>query len=204
MSYINNLYVFVSDENVSRGVISSEHPVEQGVDITDHIKPEPAELSLTGKIVGDNASDTLGKILKLQKDGSPVNYTGRNIFKNMIILNFNTSHPNTVWGGCDFEMTLKEIKVADPSYRTEARLNSGVQQITKAKAPAALSVQEKKVYHTTKKGDSVYALVSANNAPYKKYGFTANDVMKNNPKAFNRSGDFGSLIIGVKLWVGNR
>jgi len=201
LSYINDLYIFVEDEEVARSVTASEHPVEQGVDITDHIKPDPAELSITGKIVGETAADTLRKVNQLMRDGSTVNYTGRNIFKNMIITSFNHSHPNTVWGGCNFDMTLKEIKVADPSYRTEARLSSGIQQVNVRKSAVSAT---QKIYHTTKKGDSVYALVTANTAPYKKYGFTANDVMKNNPKAFSKSGDFASLIIGTKIWVGNR
>lgn len=204
MSYINDLYVFVSDESVTRGVTASEHAVEQGVDITDHIKPDPAELSLTGKIVGENASATLSKLYKQMHDGELVNYIGRNIIKNLMIISFNTSHPNTVWGGCDFDMTLKEVKVADPSFRTEARLNSGTQQLNIKNSNVKAKNSTEKIYHTTKKGDSVYALVSASKAPYKKYGFTANDVLKNNPKAFSKADDYSSLIIGVKLWVGNR
>lgn len=204
MSYINDLYVFVSDEDVTRGVTVSEHTVEQGVDITDHIKPEPVELNLKGKLVGENASATLGKLYKQMHDGELVNYIGRNIIKNLMITSFNTSHPNTIWGGCDFDMTLKEIKVADPSFRTEARLNSGTQQLDIRNSNVKIENSSEKIYHTTKKGDSVYALVSADNAPYKKYGFTADDVVKNNPKAFADLNDYSTLIIGVKLWVGNR
>ena len=202
MSYINSYYIHVIDESVTRSVSVSEHAVETKTNTTDHVKPESVELSLTGKIVGKDAAITLSKIKKLMTDGNTVNYIGRNIFRNALITSFNSSHPNTNWGGLDFDMTLKEIRIANPSYRTETRFSSGTQQIQlKAKVSASTVV---KVYHTVKKGDTVYRLIQAQNAPYKNYGFTINDVMKNNPTAFSVAGDFGTLKVGVKLWVGTR
>ena len=80
---------------------------------------------------------------------------------------------------------------------TAGTVNAGQQQITENSTAS-------KVYHTVKSGDTVWSLVAASNAPYKKYGFSCADVMEKNPDAFSRYGDFGTLQNGAKLWVGNR
>ncbi|MDO5397066.1 MAG: hypothetical protein Q4G33_03970 [bacterium] len=51
MALINGIYIHVTGENVDRNVEASTHSVEVGSDITDHIKTQPIELSLSGEIV---------------------------------------------------------------------------------------------------------------------------------------------------------
>lgn len=51
MALINGVYIHVVDESVDRSMQMSEHSVETGVDVTDHVKPEAVELSLSGYIV---------------------------------------------------------------------------------------------------------------------------------------------------------
>lgn len=87
--------------------------------LTDTIRYKPIELSLKGKIVdveGATAPDTLSKIIELQKKGSLINYSGRNIIYNLQIVSFNSTHPNTVHGGLEFDMQLKELRVAKSAY----------------------------------------------------------------------------------------
>ena len=43
MALINGIYIHVTDENVTSETEASEHAVEKGADITDHIKVNPAE-----------------------------------------------------------------------------------------------------------------------------------------------------------------
>ena len=154
MALINNLYVFVADESVTNDVESTSHPVEKGIDFTDHIRRSPVELSISGKITDSNgmkASEILAKIKELQKSGSLITYVGRNSFVNMQIQGFSTSHPNTNWGGCDFAMSLKEVRIAKPAY-TEKKNSGGTQQVDKG--------ENKNVYHTVKKGDCIWNLVT--------------------------------------------
>ena len=56
MAYLNGILIWVKDEKVSYNVTVASHPVETGQDITDHVIKQPLELSITGKIVGENSA----------------------------------------------------------------------------------------------------------------------------------------------------
>lgn len=119
MALINNLYVFVEDEQVNREITSTTHPVEKGIDLTDSIKNKPFVISLKGKVVDHGnvkAEEILSKIYSLQKKGSLISYSGRNVAKNLQIQSFNSTHPNTIWGGFEFDMELKEVRIAKKAY----------------------------------------------------------------------------------------
>lgn len=206
MALINNNYVFVKDESVTRDTESTSHPVEKGIDITDHIHRKPIEISLTGSIGNHNgkkAYDIINNLKNLQNSGSLIKYVGRNSAGNMQIQSFNTSHPNTVWGGCEFDMVLKEVRIAQPAYKAKTLKSSkkvGTQQVSKG--------ENKNVYHTVKKGDTIWKLVTKTykslDPKYSKTMDKCNWVMKQNPKAFSRKGDFGTLQIGKKILIGVR
>lgn len=293
MALLNNLYIFVEKESVGRSVQSTSHSVEKGIDITDSIQKQPIELSISGKIVNSGnheAAYILSEIISLQNSGSLITYEGRNVIKNLQIQSFDTDHPNTVWGGMEFSMKLKEVRIAQPSYKkktskssksakstesakktqaakksnpvlkkgatvvfkggnvyisssastpaakrgrstceitqpvnnnkhpvhliskdkgkvygwvdkaniegtgsseTKSKTNAGTQQVTQGNKTA--------VYHTTKKGDTVYNLVTNK---YKSLGKSVKWVVDNNPKAFGTKGDPKTLKIGVKLLMG--
>lgn len=152
MAYINNFYVFVESEDVSRGVQVSAHPVEKGLDITDNVKRQPITLSLTGEIVGTNASAILSSLQTLHQNGKYVKYSGRNIIKNAIIETFDTGHPNTITGGCSFSMTIKEIRVANSAYVANKKPTlNGTQQVQ----------GNAKSSHAVKKGDTLWNIAKA-------------------------------------------
>ena len=210
MALINNNYIFVESEDLSNDIESSSHPVERGIDITDSIQRKPCELSISGKIVNHGntkAADILAKIKELQKNGSLIDYVGRNALSNMQIQSLSTSHPNTIWGGCEFNMTLKEVKIAKPAYTETKKNDGGTQQVSKGSS--------NKVYHIVKKGDCCWNLVTKqykslvfydvgepipNQTPMEK----CHEIMAANPHAFSRKGDFRTLQIGAKIFVGFR
>lgn len=205
MALLNNWYVFVQDESVSYEVESTSHAVEKGEPITDHVKRNPEVLSISGKIAdydSKKASEILSALLKLQADGSLINYLGRNYGGDYQIQSFNTSHPNTVWGGCEFDMTLKQVRIAKKAVIKQDgnKGTTSTQQVDKG--------ENKNVYHTVKKGECVWNLVTKN---YKSLEPKFNTVMKKcewvmqqNPNAFSRKGDFRTLKINAKLLVGYR
>lgn len=197
MAKINGLYIFVIDESKTFGVDATEHPVETGVDITDHVKRKAIEMSLSGEIVGKDAASTMSRLKQMHQNGTLCKYVGRTTLSNCLITDFSTSHPHTIWGGCEFSMTLKEVRIASTSYKAEAKSDNGTQQVKEES-------KEEYVYHTVKKGDTIWALVASSNAPYKKYGLSCDEVMKLNPSAFSRKGDFRTLQIGAKIKVGKR
>lgn len=199
MATINNLYIFVADEEMSFGVDVAEHTVESGIEISDHVKRKAVTLSISGEIVGKNAASVRSKIRQMHQSGVLCSYSGRTVMSNCLITEFSTSHPNTVWGGCEFSMTLKEVRTASTSYKKTKKdtKKSGTQQVKK-------NSKTEYVYHTVKKGDCIWNLVAASKAPYKKYGMSCNEVMKLNPSAFSRKGDFRTLQINSRIIVGKR
>ena len=157
MAFINGLYIFVTDESVTRDVEVSTHPVERGIDITDTVKRRPLKLSLSGKIVDYKdmkAANILSSIEAIKNNGTLINYIGRNAMSNMQISSFSTTHPYTNWGGLDFEMELQECRIAQSSYVEIAQSSvkdGGQQQVDKG--------ENDKVYHTVKKGETVWGLI---------------------------------------------
>lgn len=214
MATINGLYVFVTSEELSMSVDVTEHVVESGIDIADHVRRRAFTLSISGEIVGHNADSINSQLKKIHNSGAVVKYAGRNITTNCIITEFSTGHPNTIWGGCEFSMTLKEIRTAATSYKATV---STAKTSSKSKKTSTKQVTKKSkvtwVYHTVKKGDTVWALVAASKAPYKNLKrpaingkkYSACDwVMQKNQSAFSKKGDFRTLQIGKKLVMGQR
>ena len=211
-------YIHVVDESTTKDVDVSSHSVENGIDISDTVKRKAATLSLAGSIVDYpprnatkywlKAADVIWAIEVAKNNGVPVSYQGRNVFYNMLITSFSTSHPNTIMGGCEFSMELKEIRVAKNSYVApidEVVKDGGAQQVDKG--------ESEEVWYTVKKGDCVAALVAEPYAPYKNlkregaasgYFGSCEWVMQKNKHAFSRYGDYRTLQIGEKILLGSR
>jgi len=119
LAYINQYYLFVDSdgESTNRSVSISDHPVEEGMVITDNVRREPLEISISGKIVGSDAETVKTNLESLMNQGSYVKYIGKEILSNAVILSFNTSRDITVDGGMSFDMTIREIRVAQSAYR---------------------------------------------------------------------------------------
>ncbi len=205
MALINNIWVHVIDENVSREIESTDHPTETGIDITDNIKRQPVTLSISGKIVDtDNlkSHEALAKLYSLQINGSLITYSGRNLLKNMQIQSFNSSHPNTNAGGLDFDMELKEVRIASSSY---SETSDGSSESVKIKEEEAAGTQQitqgdgNPVYHITKDGNNLYDLM---NTTYKELGTSIEWVVENNPDCFENTADISTLKIGVRVLMG--
>ncbi len=144
----------------------------------------------------------LEQLTTLWQTGALVTFEGRNYFGNYQISELDTSHPNTVSGGADFTMRLKEFRGAKNSYSTNENIATlGMQQISNG--------GNEQVYYTVQTGDTVYSLVAADDAPYRnltRSGETTPEawVLANNPSAFSVAGDVTSLIAGSSLYVGDR
>lgn len=161
MGLINDYYVFIEEEDVKRGVSVSSHPVENGLDLTDNVKREPITISIKGEIVGKDAKKTLEKITALHHGGKYVKYVGQNILSKAIITSFDTSHPNTIYGGCAFTMDIKEIRVAKSPLVTKKKSNQKTNQKTKSgkKQTTKKSTKNTKTKtYTVKRGDTLWAI----------------------------------------------
>jgi hypothetical protein len=205
MALLNNIYIFVQDEKVNHNITSVTHPVEEGIDLTDHVSAEAQEIVISGKIVGDGAAGSISAIVQMQKQGTLVSYVGRNFANNYQVISFNTSHPNTVAGGCEFDMTLREVRFAQSPYKTDK--NTAGKNQTPLKEVTKTGTQQRQanstaagIYHTVKVGESAYSIAQK----YRSKGATMAGIMAANPNAPKFKGDWTSLQVGTKVYVASR
>jgi LysM repeat protein len=119
MATINNIPIFVIDENLTCDTEITQHPTEKGLPLTDSIRVKPKTLSISGKIVDSGsltARDIISKIENLRTKGSLITYSGRNAVGNFQIQNFNTTYSNSTWGGAEFDMDMVEVRIAKSAY----------------------------------------------------------------------------------------
>ncbi|EHQ63681.1 hypothetical protein PDENDC454_04419 [Paenibacillus dendritiformis C454] len=110
MATIDGIQIHVTSEKPSYSVRVSTYPIEGGAAITDHVEPQLVTLSLTGKLVGEDAARKRKEILGKMNSGATVKYVGRNSFINCIIESFESDHEHKVANGMNFTMQLREIR----------------------------------------------------------------------------------------------
>ncbi len=196
MATINGIQVWVKDESFDNSIESTEHPVEKGVGITDHVKENPVMLDISGEIVGTAAEEKKARINALMKKGALITYIGRNTLVNAQIQSFKTSYSSDIWGGFAFDMQIKQVKIAKPAYQsnpvTASRKSTGTQQ------KQTNTTKKTPIYHTVKKGDSRWSMA-------KKYGTSIDFITKNNNvKSITTNGTWYGLKVGAKVIVGYR
>lgn len=155
MALIGDIYLFVENESVNRSTTASQHPMEEGIGLTDHVRRSPLTLSLSGEIAGEGYEDSVSQLERMQRDGELVKYVGVNILQDALITTFTTNHSSGVCGGCKFSMELKEIRIAASPFVAGGG-NSAAQQIEQVPEP---EVQEPPARtHTVKSGDTLWGI----------------------------------------------
>ena len=200
MAYLTGterVYLFVEAEEHPSSVQASEHSVEEGEDLTDHVRPNAEELSISGVISGANHKNIVSLIRGWQRNGEPVRYSGRAKLSRCLIQDFSVSYSAAIKNGLRFTLGLKKVRVAKPAYVPPAAAQPAE---TKATADAGTQSVEQNnpedSFHSVKAGDTIWSLV---NGPYKKYGKSCEEIMALNPDAFSRPGDFRTLKVGARL-----
>lgn len=154
MALINNIYVNVTDESLSRPVNVTQHPVEKGLPLTSTVRKQSKTISISGKIVDTpkyKAETIISKLEAFETSGSLIDYKGRNVAGNFQIKSFNTSHPNTIWGGAEFDMELVETRISKSAYNPKQNTQESA-NAQKNKTNPTLKVGAIVVF----KGGSVY------------------------------------------------
>ena len=186
MALLNEHYIFIIDEDLKRGVTVSQHPVEKGLGVTDNVKREPKVISLKGEIVGTDAKKKLDKIEALHQQGKLVKYIGQNILSNALITDFDTSHPNTIYGGCSFTMELTEIRIAK-SPLVVKKTTTKKQVTTKSTKTSKTTTKTTNKKYTVKRGDTLWAIAKKYYGSGAKYTLivNANKSKIKNPNRIN-------------------
>lgn len=145
----------VYSDQPKRAVKTTDHPLETGEAVTDHVQLDPLTIGITGIIVGSDASVRMKRLEEYQKKGTLLTYVNRISAVGVIILNFDSTHGKDVGNGFTFSMTLKRMKVSQATpikemslpVRTQVKevTNKGVQQTqTAAQIKAANKKKEEK------------------------------------------------------------
>lgn len=101
----------VENENISETSESTDHSVEQGQDVSDHVKHNPSILTITGVFVGKESPRKLQQLRKHRQDRDLLTYSGRNIFSNVVITGIDRNHNASNKYGLAFDITLKRIRI---------------------------------------------------------------------------------------------
>lgn len=108
-----DLMAVVNEEPDFSGT-TTDKPVENGSDISDHFQSNPTTISLSGSVVGKDAPRKLATLRRYHREAELLTYSGRNIFDNMQILSIPTRHNAINREGFDFDITLKQIRISRP------------------------------------------------------------------------------------------
>lgn len=128
----------IESENPNDSVEVTDKPVESGQDVSDHVKQNPSMMSIKGRMTED-AAYKLQRLRQYQKSGELLTYIGRNVYSNMVIVDLDREHGVNNRLGFDFNMTLKEVRIAvakevainvasNAALQTKPVTNKGVQQ----------------------------------------------------------------------------
>lgn len=151
MAKLGSYTIGVINEDSDFAVEATSHPVEKGVNITDHVKRELETFSMTGKVTGVNAAKAEAYFKNQMYGGKPVVYVGRSRLRNVLILNFKKSQHGKIANGFEFSVTLQEVRVAKSSVVRKATQSKGTQQKKPASKPAS-----KNTYYVVRSGDTLW------------------------------------------------
>ncbi|MGN8233238.1 LysM peptidoglycan-binding domain-containing protein [Priestia flexa] len=184
MARLGNINIFVEKEDDTASVDATSYPVEKGIPLTDHVEEKPDEFSLTGSLTGSNYEADYEYLRKCMKSGTILTFVGRNVAKDVIILDMSGSVDASIANGKNVSIKLRKIRIATtPWVKVQ---NSGKKKpVTPASTAKPASAA---VYHLVKKGDTYWMC-------WKKYGTSIAQL-----RLWNKYPD-RRIPIGVKLRV---
>lgn len=186
MALLNGLYVHAKSETIENGYTKTNNPVEQGVDITDHIERNLIKLKLEGELI-DTPTLKAGKMYSQLQSwanaGTIIEFRGRNVFDG-VITNINKTSDAEISNGAKVTIDIEEIRIASTPYRAPSE-SSGTQQVQTTKNTG------KDVYHTVQKGEWLLKIA-------KKYNITLEWILANNKL---KSGNPNLIYPGEKILV---
>ncbi|MFF5994284.1 phage baseplate protein [Lysinibacillus sp. KU-BSD001] len=159
MPYIKDVLIdVITDVSMPESSTTTDHALEDGEQITDHVKADPITITLKGVILDDTEEKVL-KLREYREKGEIIEYDYMTALKNVVITNFARDYSSSIKNGYAFTITLKQIKVANVAkfvsvsvpikQQTKAVTNKGRQQTKKT--PTATSKTNKTRYTTPPK-----------------------------------------------------
>ena len=193
MAKINGIKIHVEKESLQNDVELPSHPVEKGINLTDHVERKPVVLSISGKLIRPDHTTLetlLGRVTSSKSLKKVLVYEGRRIYHNLMIKSFNPSADADIGNGYEFSMTLVEVRFAAPSYVSlPKKTKAAVASVSSVGRKQTANKKQSPIYHVVKKGDTYSGIAQ-------KYGAKWQDVQKNNKYPATQ------IPIGAKIKVG--
>jgi len=149
MPYLGGILIdVISSEDLNETSTTTDHALEDGEQITDHVESDPISLSLTGVII-DPSDEKLLKLREFRQNGKLLSYNYRSRLETVLITSFNTKRDTSVKDGYSFSMTLKQVRLvkAPNVIRVTVPVKKQVKEVSKVGKKKA----KKSVNKTTKK-----------------------------------------------------
>jgi len=119
---------------------ATEHALEEGEPITDHVNAGSKTINISGEIK-DKTGSKRTKLEKYRDDGKLLDFNFTSRLENVLILKFSTKDSSEIKDGYSFNMTLKQVRIskrggttkvkAKAKQRTKAKKNAGRVQVKK-------------------------------------------------------------------------
>lgn len=105
-------FTLVEDESIKEDASMTEHPVESGQNVSDHIKQEALLISVSGIMTGEDALAKFNKLKSHRDNGELLYYQGKEFHKNMAILNIGRNYNKQISNGFYFDLELKQPRIS--------------------------------------------------------------------------------------------
>jgi len=179
MAMLGGYEIHVITENPEYAVNITQYPVEEDIDLTDHVERLPSVMTITGMVLGPEASNIREKLKEAMYAGTRLDYIGRNAFRQVLIASIQTEHDYEVANGYRFTMTLHQVRVAKPSYAPFLNDPIMLSQVKPTTSAGQQQLENKPTtgtpqMHTMRRGETMYSI-----AP--KYGTTWQAILALNP-----------------------
>jgi LysM repeat protein len=192
-SKIAGYEIQVTSESIGKSVSISEHPVEEGFVISDHVQMDVQPFDLRVIIIRptfERAQKAVDYFEKKMKNGEKVTYhNGKKTYTNLLIESMDISRDSGLSNGYSGSIKLKKVRIAQQAY-IPPKENSQIKKTTNSgrkQTQNKSNTPEK--YHTIRSGETYWGI-----AP--KYGTTWQAIQKLNPGV-----DPKRLQIGQKVRV---
>ncbi|MBG9783589.1 phage baseplate protein [Shouchella lehensis] len=144
MTMLGRVKLVIERESDGLDLDVTSFPVEKGSPLTDHVRKNPETMTISGFLLGPNAVSDYNWLVNQR--GKQITYTGRKVFKNVLISNISRD-VGEYQNGFSITVELKEVRIAKTPFVKKAVKNNGNKQKSNTK-------KDTKKYHVMKWGQT--------------------------------------------------
>lgn len=165
MARLDDVELFIEDEDENHTVDATEYAVELGEPFADHVSKKPSEFTLTGYILSNDWESDKDKLKTIMDAGKIIKYVGRMTASNVIILKIGGKHSAKVSNGMGISITLRRVRITVSAWQKVPPIQKPAQKPptsggNKKPVPAkpTTATTSTAQYHVIKKGDTYWGL----------------------------------------------